>query len=117
MLNPNPVLLRSLTHLAWVDGKLAEEEVTFLRALYRELGVELYLQEELLSQECPQPKEQELLIACPDPGTRRTFLQTAVDLAWSDGELSDTEWGLIKSWCWLFSMKIRSWQDLQRWLA
>ena len=117
MIPTNPVLIHSLVHLAWCDGLLTAEEITFLRDLFRELGIDQGSLETLLSQDCPLPKEQELLIACPDSGARRTFLALAVRLAWSDGELSDPEWEVIKGFCRTFGLKMHTWKDLNQWLG
>ena len=116
MIPPNPALVQCLAHIAWSDGAIVDQEVTFLRDLFQQLGVERYLQDSLLTQECPLPKEADLQAACPDPGTRRSFLKVAVELAWVDGELSDPEWEVLKQLCWLFSVKVRSWQELNQWL-
>lgn len=96
---------------------LMDEEAAFLRDVFHRLHLDVDEQEALLNYRGPLPKEQELLVACPDPGTRRSFLRLAVDLAWSDGELSDPEWDMIKVFCQTFAMRIRTWQELNSWLS
>ncbi len=117
MITANPVLLKFLCSLASCDGKLVDQEESFLRNIFHQLHLDVDEQESLLAFQGPLPKEQELLVACPDPGTRREFLRLAVDLAWSDGELSDPEWDLIKGFCSTFTMRIRTWQELNNWLS
>lgn len=117
MIPANPVLLHCLCCLAWSDGKVVEPEENFLRNVFHQLNLDVDEQEALLTFEGPMPTEQALLVACPDPGTRRSFLRLAVDLAWSDGELSDPEWDLIKGFCQTFTMRIRTWQELNSWLS
>lgn len=117
MITANPVLLKTLCCLAWSDGQVVEQEKLFLRTIFHQLHLDVDEQETLLAYEGPLPKEQDLLVACPDPGTRRAFLRLAVDLAWADGELSDPEWDLLKGFCRTFSMRIRTWQELNAWLS
>lgn len=117
MIPANPLLLQTLCCLAWSDGQVVEQETAFLRGVFHQLHLDVDEQEALLAFQGPPPKEQDLLVACPDSGTRRSFLRLAVDLAWSDGELSDPEWDLIKSFCRTFSLRIRTWQELNAWLS
>ena len=117
MITANPVLLQTLCCLAWCDGMLMDDESDFLREVFHKLHLDVDEQETLLNYQGPLPKEQDLLMACPDPGTRRSFLRMAVDLAWCDGELSDPEWDIIKSICQTFAMRIRTWQELNSWLG
>lgn len=117
MITANPALLKTLCCLAWSDGKVVDQEEAFLRNVFHQLHLDVEEQEALLAYAGPLPKEQDLILACPDPGTRRSFLRLAVDLAWSDGELSDPEWDLLKSLCVTFAMRIHTWQDLNRWLG
>jgi tellurite resistance protein len=117
MIPANPVILQCLCCLAWCDGLLMDEETAFLRDVFHQLHLDVDEQEALLNYQGPLPKEQELLVACPDSGTRRSFLRLAVDLAWSDGELSDPEWDVIKGFCQTFAMRIRTWQELNSWLS
>lgn len=96
---------------------LMDEEADFLRNVFHRLHLDVDEQEALLSYQGPLPREQELLVACPDPGTRRSFLRLAVDLAWSDCELSDPEWDMLRGFCQTFAMRIRTWQELNSWLS
>ena len=115
MIAANPVLLQTLAHLAWCDGLLMEEEEAFLRGLFHQLNLDVDEQLALLNFQGPPPRDQDLLVACPDPGARRSFLRIAVDLAWCDAELSDPEWDLIKGYCQTFGMRIHTWNDLKNW--
>ncbi len=117
MIPANPVILQTLSCLAWCDGLLMEEEEAFLRDLMHQLHLDVDEQHAMLNYQAPLPKEQELLVACPDPGARREFLRLAVDLAWCDGELSDPEWDLIKGFCQTFGMRIHTWTDLKNWFG
>jgi tellurite resistance protein len=117
MIHNQPVLLESLVHLAWCDGQLRDEELQFLRDLFQELGVEHFLQERWLTEGPPLPKEGDLIVACPDPGTRREFLKLAARLAWVDGELSDPEWLVLKHFCQTLGVRKHTWIELQTWLG
>ena len=113
----HPILLESLAHLAWCDGKLRDEETQFLWGVFQDLGIDEVVQKQLLSEFRPLPKDVDLLAACPDVGTRKEFLRLAADLVWSDGELCDEEWLVLRHFCRAFSLKKHTWEQLRSWLT
>jgi len=117
MIPAQPVLLNSLAYLAWSDGLLRDEEIQFLRDLFLELGVDSGVQDALLAEAPARPKESDLVVACPDPGSRREFLRLATRLVWIDGELSDPEWLVLKSYCQTLGIIKHTWVELRNWLG
>ena len=117
MIPAQPVLLNSLAYLAWSDGQLRDEEIQFLTDLFLELGVDPDLRDALLAEAPARPKESDLVVACPDPGSRREFLRLATRLVWIDGELSDPEWLVLKSYCQTLGIIKHTWVELRNWLG
>ena len=99
MENRNKVIMKTLSEMAWADGKVTDEEKALLFSVCLQLGASAEEAEELkevLGQPA-EPSDGDLKEALPDKASRLNVMRILMTMSFIDGALDFAEFDVIEN--------------------